>query len=396
MFLHYSLGPTVRIASSEFRRLAVLSGDKGHLMSVQASTLELQPSFAATNMWRSRTLALLLMIAIAGIFWVDSRYPALLKRYHAGTQDKAAGALTFGAVYQVNRTMPLSARVWRTTVNWLDANRVGMTFSFLFGPAALTFLATLRRRRTNSLYLNTLFGAAAGMPLGVCSNCVAPIARGFFASGMSTESVLAAMFASPALNVVVLAMTFVLFPLSVALLKLFTVLFLIFVFVPFISRKSSATMPISSIECPIELPVSETWGQALVATLRSYFRNFWYIARVALPLMLLAAFLGALVIEILPTQALFVPVSFLGIVAVAIISSFLPVPMAFDVAIAYILMAKGVPLPYCITILCTLGIVSIFSLSIVGKTASWSIAVAAFATTVALGTAAGMIARLLF
>jgi uncharacterized membrane protein YraQ (UPF0718 family) len=365
-------------------------------LAVQSFPVGLQPSVASSATWRSRTIAIVLMILIAGVFWIDSRYPALIKRYDSGTKISAKGSLTFGLVYTVDRSMPLATRVWRTTVNWLDANRVGMTFSFLFGPAALTYLAMLRRRRTTSVYLNTLFGAAVGAPLAVCTNCIAPIARGFFASGMSTESVLAAMFASPALNVVVLAMTFVLFPLSVALLKLFTVLFLIFVFVPFISRKSSATMPISSIECPIDLPVSETWGQALVATLRSYFRNFWYIARVALPLMLLAAFLGALVIEILPTQALFVPVSFLGIVTVAIVSSFLPVPMAFDVAIAYILMAKGVPLPYCITILCTLGIVSIFSLSIVGKTASWRIAGAAFATTVALGTAAGMIAKLLF
>jgi hypothetical protein len=30
--------------------------------------------------------------------------------------------------------MPLATRVFRTTVNWLDANRIGMTFSFLFGP----------------------------------------------------------------------------------------------------------------------------------------------------------------------------------------------------------------------------------------------------------------------
>jgi uncharacterized membrane protein YraQ (UPF0718 family) len=209
---------------------------------------------------------------------------------------------------------------------------------------------------------------------------------------MSTESVLAAMFASPALNVVVLAMTFALFPLSVALLKLFTVLFLIFIFVPFVARKREAQLP---IECVIELPVSETWGQALVATFGSYVKNFWYISRVALPLMLLAAFLGAFVIEILPAQALFVPVSFLGIVAVAIVSSFLPVPMAFDVAIAYILLAKGVPLPYCVTILCTLGIVSVFSLLIVGRTASWKIAGAAYATTVALGSAAGVLARIL-
>src|SRR5271168_764900 len=239
-------------------------------MSAQASALNQPSSVASTSAWRSRTLAIILMVAIAGIFWVDSRYPALLKRYHAGAQVKAAGTLTFGTVYSVDRTMPLSTRVWRTTVNWLDANRIGMTFSFLFGPAALTFLATLRRRRTNSIYLNTLFGAAAGMPLAVCTNCVAPIARGFYASGMSTESVLAAMFASPALNVVVLAMTFALFPTSVALLKLFTVLFLIFVFVPLISPKRDTPLP---IECAIEIPVSETWGQALGATFRSYLKN---------------------------------------------------------------------------------------------------------------------------
>jgi uncharacterized membrane protein YraQ (UPF0718 family) len=362
-------------------------------MSVQTSALNMNPSLVTTNAWRSRTLAIILMVAIAGIFWVDSRYPALLKRYHAGTQVKAAGSLTFSAVYKVDRTMPLSARVWRTTVNWLDANRVGMTFSFLFGPAALTFLATLRRRRTNSLYLNTLFGAAAGMPLGVCSNCVAPIARGFFASGMSTESVLAAMFASPALNVVVLAMTFTLFPVPIALLKLATVLVLIFAFAPAIVSRGSKSAP--PLVCPIQLEDSETWAQALLSTARSFLKSFWYVFRVAFPLMLLAAVLGALVIELLPAQALIAQATIGGILLVALVGAFLPVPMAFDVAIAYIAMTKGVPLPYVVTILCTLGIVSVFSLSVVGKTISWKVAAATYATVAALGTVAGLVTRAL-
>src|SRR5258708_23415775 len=149
--------------------------------------------------WRSRTLAILLMAVIGTIFWVDSRYPALMKRYHAGTGVTAKGALTFGSVYSVDRTMPLRVRVWRTTMNWLDANRIGMTFSFLFGPAALTFLAMLPRRRFRSRYLNTLFGAAAGVPLAVCSNCIAPIARGLFASVMSAQSLLPTMVFPPAL-----------------------------------------------------------------------------------------------------------------------------------------------------------------------------------------------------
>ena len=136
-------------------------------MSAQTSAMNFDGRTAAAYAWRSRTLAVVLMALIAGIFWGDSRYPALMKRYHAGTQVRAVGELTFGTVYAVDRSMPLRTRVWRTTVNWLDANRVGMTFSFLFGPAALTFLATLRKRRTKSRWLNTLYGAVAGVPMAV-------------------------------------------------------------------------------------------------------------------------------------------------------------------------------------------------------------------------------------
>ena len=361
-------------------------------MSVQPSALEFSVPVSSTTAWRSRTLAILLMIAIAGIFWVDSRYPALIKRYHAGTQIKASGELTFGTIYPVDRSsMPLVTRVYRTTVNWLDANRIGMTFSFLFGPAALTYLSTLRRRRTTSRYLNALFGAAAGIPMAVCTNCVAPIARGFYASGMSVESVLAAMFSSPALNVVVLAMTFTLFPASVALLKLATVLLLIFVFAPAVASRQRDPAP--EIACPIEIEVSQTWTEALVQTGRSFLKSFWYVFRVAFPLMILGAILGALVIEALPTQPLSLPVTFGGIVVVALVAAFLPVPMAFDVAIAYIAMVKGVPLPYVVTILCTLGIVSVFSLAVVGKTISWKIAAAAYATVATLGALAGILTR---
>ncbi|HKM65594.1 MAG TPA: permease [Candidatus Acidoferrum sp.] len=360
-------------------------------MAVQAPAFNLEASVVSTNTWRSRTLAILLMVAIAGIFWVDSRYPALVKRYHAGTQVKAAGALTFGTVYQVDRTMPLATRVWRTTVNWLDANRIGMTFSFLFGPAALTFLSMVRRRRSGSRYLNTLFGAAVGVPLAVCTNCVAPIARGFYASGMSTESVLAAMFASPALNVVVLAMTFTLFPLPVALLKLATVLFLIFVFAPAVASRQLDSAP--AVICSVEIPVSETWTQALVSTSRTCAKSFWYVFRVAFPLMILAAVLGALAIELLPAQALIGQATIGGIILVALVGAFLPVPMAFDVAISYIAMTKGVPLPYVVTILCTLGIISVFSFSVVAKTISWRVAAAAYGTVVALGTFAGLLTQ---
>jgi len=208
---------------------------------------------------------------------------------------------------------------------------------------------------------------------------------------MSTESVLAAMFASPALNVVVLAMTFALFPLSLALLKLASVLFLILVFVPLISSQETSTIP--TVDCLIDIQPAETWGQALSAVARSYLKSFWIVFRLAFPLMILAAVLGAIAVELVPQNALTGQATLFGIVAVSLIAAFLPVPMAFDVAIAFILMAHGTPVPYVATILCTLGIISVYSLSVIGKTISWKIAGATYATVVIIGIVAGVIAR---
>src|ERR1700758_3525049 len=110
MLLHYSCPSRSLVKSPE---LALLRFKGEFAMSAQASVLDLNPKLAVSpGTWRSRSLAIILMLAIAGVFWVDSRYPALLKRYHAGTQIKASGALTFGQVYAVDRSMPLSARVW--------------------------------------------------------------------------------------------------------------------------------------------------------------------------------------------------------------------------------------------------------------------------------------------
>jgi len=56
-------------------------------------------------------------------------------------------------------------------------------------------------------------------------------------------------------------------------------------------------------------------------------------------------------------------------------------------------MTRGVPLPYVVTILCTLGIVSVYSLLIIGKAISWRVAAAAYGTVVGLGAVTGVIAR---
>jgi uncharacterized membrane protein YraQ (UPF0718 family) len=200
------------------------------------------------------------------------------------------------------------------------------------------------------------------------------------------------MFSSPTLNVIVLAMAFALFPLSIVGLKLATVGILILVLAPLASRAAGRNMEAGVVPCPITFSEDESWGQALRSTATAYARSFWYILKIGLPFMLLAAFLGAFVIELVPQNALMVRVTLAGIVLVSAIGTFLPVPMAFDVVIAYLAMTHGVPIPYVVALLCTLGIFSIYSFTMVGKTISWKIAGLSYGAVMAVGVLAGLIA----
>jgi uncharacterized membrane protein YraQ (UPF0718 family) len=124
--------------------------------------------------------------------------------------------------------------------------------------------------------------------------------------------------------------------------------------------------------------------------LKQYLKNLAQLALTTIPFMILAALLGALVAEVIPAHDIPTKVSLLGIMLVALAGTFLPVPMAFDVAAAFILMTRGVPVPYVVTLLCTLGAFSVYPMLIVGRTMSWKTAGRVFATVMALGIVCGV------
>ncbi len=178
------------------------------------------PPSVRKNLLVQTLVAVLLCLAIGLYFWIDSRYPSLVKKLHTGTAIQLKGVLSFDALMPVTADMPLTTRIGHTTVNWMWTNRIGMTFGICFGAALLTLLSSFSQIRFKSAAGNTLFGAAIGTPLGVCANCVAPIGRSLFVAGASPNTVLATMVSSPLLNVVVLAMAFTLFPIQIALVRL--------------------------------------------------------------------------------------------------------------------------------------------------------------------------------
>lgn len=357
------------------------------MASTVAGTSLAVPSSERTNFRIQTSIALILALGIASFFWIDSRYPALLKKLHSGTAIKTSGVLSFDAKLPVAPQMPLATRIERTTVNWMWTNRIGMTFSLFFGAAVLTLLPLLPRRRFRSAAANTALGAITGVPLGVCANCVAPIGQSLYEGGASSTTVLATMISSPMLNVVVLTMVFALFPPGVALMRV-AVPIVLLAMVPWLVGQTK------QVEVQCQVP-SAGWLLPATGTVQQYLKNLARLAATTIPFMILAALLGAIVAELLPSHAIPTHVTFSGIVLVALAGAFLPVPMAFDVAAAFILMTRGVPMPYVVTLLCTLGAFSVYPMLIVGRTMSWRTSVRMFAAVIALGMVAGAATALL-
>jgi hypothetical protein len=284
--------------------------------------------------------------------------------------------------------MPLATRVGYTTVNWMYTNRVGMTFGICFGAAMLTLLPALSRRRFHSPVANTLAGAVTGVPLGVCANCVAPIGQGLYEAGADPRTVLATMISSPTLNVVVLAMLFALFPFPVALLRVVAPLVMI-------GLVAWLTQGVRPIEVAFDTPGATGFLQPTASTLKQYFPNLLKLAATTIPLMILAGLLGAVAVQLMPASVIPTHVSVLGILVIALVGTFLPVPIAFDVAASFLLLSRGVPLPYVVTLLCTLGAFSVYSVLILGRTMSWRVAWTAYGTVALVGVIAGLGAMLL-
>src|SRR5258706_13227568 len=72
-------------------------------------------------------------LGIGLYFWVDSRYPAVLKKLHSGKRIQMKGALSFDALMPVTTAMSLMTRIGDTAVEWRWSHRTGMSFGILFG-----------------------------------------------------------------------------------------------------------------------------------------------------------------------------------------------------------------------------------------------------------------------
>jgi uncharacterized membrane protein YraQ (UPF0718 family) len=333
-------------------------------------------------------------------FWSGSRYPSLDQKAIMGGAATLEDPLSFEASIQIQPDDGAAARIMYTTLNWIETNLEGMAFGLMIGACLLTLISLIPARGHRNGFVNTLFGVAIGAPLGVCVNCSAPVAKGMHDGGARLETTLATMFSSPTLNIVVLTMLFAIFPLYMTVIKLGLTLVFILLLVPLMSRwifTEERALTYDDSLCAVPPPVNQHAHESLLAafqgTALQLLKNLWYVVIRTVPLMLLAGFLGAIVVHLLPMDTLldFKPGVF-ALFLVALIGVFLPVPIAFDIVLAAVLVAAGAPMIYSMIFLFTLGIFSIYPFFIIWNTISGRVAVTLSLVLMCLGVAGGLIA----
>ena len=352
-------------------------------------------------------IGLVLTLGLAFSFWTGSRYPDLNEKAIIGG-DRDLQGIAFDVVLEVQEDDPTWKKVIYSTVNWAETNKKGMAFGLTFAACLLTILGFMEGGPLSGLMGNTFKGFMIGMPLGLCVNCAAPVAYGLNKGGSKPETALGAMISSPTMNVIVIGMMFSLLPWYLAALKLLASLLLIFLVVPLVVKLVPTSWLVPDVppeeSCNIdsvcEISPDEAapngWGAAAKWTGRHFFRNLFQIGKQTVPLMLLAGFLGALLITIIPFDflaglaeaAYSSPV--LIMLAVAIVGVFLPVPMAFDIVVVVTLIRLGLPESFSAVLLLTLGSYSIYSYLIVAKAFSHKLAITLTTSVVAIALIAGL------
>jgi uncharacterized membrane protein YraQ (UPF0718 family) len=341
-----------------------------------------------------------LIAVLAYFFWTGSRYPALDEKVMMSGAIQLEDALSFEAAFDVHPDMALGNRVFWSTLNWINTNLKGMTFGIMFAAAFLTLIGQLKRRSFASPWANAILGMGIGAPLGVCVNCAAPIARGMYAGGLRAETVMAAMMASPTLNIVVLTMAFSLLPFYMVVTKIVLSVVMILGIVPLVCRLLPAqqvaptpTVPPPQPWSPAELAQSssEPLLRAAAMVAKTFVVNLWYIIRLTVPLMLVAGTLGTLAAVLLPPELVTgLPFGITVLLCVAVVGLFLPVPIAFDVVLCGIFLGLGMSQGYVMALLITLGSFSIYSFFIVAQAISLRAASLLSAAVLLMGILAGM------
>jgi len=333
-------------------------------------------------------------VAVLTLFWFGSRYPSLFHKAQSLGHHEVPSFIWTEQILKLPTNPTFIDRVVSSFANWIWSMRIGMSFGLSIGALFHTLFQFYPPKLGGNLYRNTLKGIIIGAPAGVCVNCAVPIACGITRGKANIESALSFMFSSPTLNFVVISMIFTGMPAAYGIVQYSMIALILLVLVPLIVHLYNKSQPAPTDDVPsvCSIPMDTKCEKGLIDTTKEigtlYAKNLWHLIKSAVPLMLAAAAVSAVVMELLPLQAIFAHVSFFAIAGLALVTVLLPIPIALDVIVAQQLYAHGVPAPYVMLFLATLGTFSILPMSYLWTEVSKKLAVGLYAMFVVLGITA--------
>ncbi len=334
------------------------------------------------------------------VFWFASRYPQLMsKAQHVG---QAMPSMTYShELVHAAADAPPWEKILFGAVNWLDAMKIGMAFGVLLGALLHTTLKYYPLKIGKNLYLNSVKGALVGAPMGVCANCAVPAACGVTRGHGRVEVALGFLFSSPNFNPVVVMMTFTAFPLVMSVTKYVVLLLVIVLLVPgliaWLERREQIkpfTDRDDAASCDLAVPAedcTETFWSVLKNLSAEYGKHVWMLVKPTITLMLVASFLSAAILTLLPWPTLLAQVTPSRAALVSLVSVFMPVPIALDVMFAAQLQAQGVASGYVMLFAMTLGTYSIIPTIYLWREVSKKLAVILFVFFFAVGWLTGLL-----
>jgi uncharacterized protein len=304
-----------------------------------------------------RAAIVLLLALVAGLIAYKTG-PAL----RAIRTAQSTGSLTPRPYLASSGAIAKPEVLWAESSAYLGIIWPALVFGILISAAARVAIPHewLARAVTGSGFRSTFSGAAAGVPLMLCSCCAAPLFEGMYGLTRRLDASLALMLAAPALNPAALALTFILFPVSVAAGRL--------------ALTAAALIGIAGIGALFSRSTTEIHEQRhsgeQLSLLADYGKSVLHVSLRTVPLILVAVPIGILLFNRLQAMPSFgtsasvgMLIPFLGAVLL------LPMPTLFEIPLAYGLLLSGAPHGLVAAVLFIGPAVNLPSLLVVGRAA---------------------------
>ncbi|OFW42249.1 MAG: hypothetical protein A3J28_15050 [Acidobacteria bacterium RIFCSPLOWO2_12_FULL_60_22] len=292
---------------------------------------------------------------------------------------RSAGVYKPGPELIATAGLPLLAASGAKTINYLAVVWPALIFGILIAGLVRAFVSPghIVRLLGSGVVRQQLLAGAIGMPLMLCSCCIAPIFSTARARDVSLGASLALMLSSPSLNVAALILTFMLFPLDVALARAVMATFAVFVLPILIERAVGGSICASPQREEAGSLEAFTSGGP-IQVIGSWAASSGKVAVRTLPWILLGVFASSVLGGSLAHPESYWPNQGLAIALVAAFATLMPLPTFFEIPLSLLLLQNGFPAAAVVPILFAGPAINTPSLIVLARASSGKVALAVF------------------